>query len=522
MDILPLTVLSAAVFSSWAGQRPQPRLAAHHLLLLLALAALGAGHPTSGAENPSAIYLEIESVRQTRWLPDPRPRLFVLTDISNEPDDEESMVRLLVYANEFDFEGLVATTSTWLRQATRVDLIHRQLDAYAQVRDNLLKHAPGFPSAESLRAVTAVGQPAYGMPAVGEGKSSSGSRLLLAAADKKDERPLWVSVWGGANTLAQALFDARRERSPDVLKALVAKLRVYTISDQDDTGPWLRREFPELLYIVSPSGTDWKEYWRATWTGISGDRHYRNGPKHKFQLVDNPWLEEHIIQNHGPLGALYPKLEYIMEGDTPSFLGLINNGLGWHASPAYGGWGGRYSLYQAYGETRPIWTNDQDSRDSVTADNGQTECTDMATIWRWREHFQHDFAARMDWCVAGDFKKANHNPIAVLNGDPTKRPLELAAKPGEAVTLSAEGTHDPDGDAFEACWWIYPEASSLRDARGRQFPAEVALSSTTGLTTRLTAPKVQQTGTVHVVLEVQDRGLPCLWAYRRAIITVKP
>jgi hypothetical protein len=238
--------------------------------------------------------------------------------------------------------------------------------------------------------------------------------------------------------------------------------------------------------------------------------------------VDNPWLEEHIIQDHGPLGALYPRLEYIMEGDTPSFLGLINNGLGWHVSPAYGGWGGRYSLYQAYGETRPIWTNNQDSRDIVTADNGQSECTDMATIWRWREHFQHDFAARMDWCVAGDFKKANHNPIAVLNGDVTKRPLELAAKPGETVTLSAEGTRDPDGDAFETRWWIYPEASSLRDGRGRQFPAEVALSSTNGLTTRLTAPKVQRTETVHVVLEVQDRGTPCLWAYRRAIITVKP
>ncbi len=133
-----------------------------------------------------------------------KQRVFVLTDISNEPDDEESMVRFLVYANEYDIEGLVATTSTWLRNTTRVDLIHRQLGAYAQVRDNLLKHAPGFPTAESLRAVTAVGQLAYGMAAVGEGKSTAGSRRLLATADKADERPLWVTVWGGANTLAQA------------------------------------------------------------------------------------------------------------------------------------------------------------------------------------------------------------------------------------------------------------------------------------------------------------------------------
>jgi hypothetical protein len=449
-------------------------------------------------------------------------RVFVLTDISNEPDDEQSMVRFLVYANEYQVDGVVATTSTWLRNNTRLDLIHRQIDAYAQVRDNLLKHAPGFPSAESLRAVTAVGQPSYGLAAVGEGKSTAGSRLLLAAADMPDERPLWVSVWGGANTLAQALFDARRERSPEALKTLVAKLRVYTISDQDDSGPWLRREFPGLFYIVSPSTPDWKEYWRATWTGIGGDLHYKNAPGHKFHLVDNPWLENNIINNHGPLGALYPRLEYIMEGDTPSFLGLINNGLGWHIRPAYGGWAGRYALYLAYGETRPIWTNNQDSRDTVTADNGQTECSDMATIWRWREHFQHDFAARLDWCVASEFKQANHNPVAVLNGDTTRRVLEITAKPGETVNLSAEGTRDPDDDAFEVRWWIYPEASSLRDARGRNFPEDITLSASAGLKTSLVAPAVKQPATIHVILEVEDRGTPSLFAYRRAILLIQP
>lgn len=451
---------------------------------------------------------------ESRWLPDPKPRVFVLTDISNEPDDEESMVRFLVYANEYDIEGLVATTSTWLRNTTRVDLIHRQIEAYGQVRDNLLKHAPGFPTKEQLRDVTAIGQPAYGMAATGDGKSSAGSRRLLAAADKDDNRPLWVSVWGGANTLAQALFDARKERSPDALKQLIAKLRVYTISDQDDSGPWLRREFPGLFYIVSPSGTDWKEYWRATWTGIGGDRHYKNGPRHKFQLVDNPWLEENVIKNHGPLGALYPKLEYIMEGDTPSFLGLVNNGLGWHVSPAYGGWGGRYALYQAYGETRPIWTNNHESRDTVTADTGQTQTTDMATIWRWREHFQHDFAARMDWCVADEFKQANHNPIAVLNGDSTKRVLGITAKPGETIKLSSTGSRDPDDHKLTTSWFVYREAGS--------FTGEVQLSNATGESTSFVAPTVKQPATIHVILQVQDAGTPSLFAYRRAVVTVNP
>jgi hypothetical protein len=440
----------------------------------------------------------------------PKQRVFVLTDISNEPDDEESMVRFLVYSNEYDVEGLVATTSTWLRKGTREDLIRRQIDAYGQVRENLLKHVSGYPTKEQLLAVTCTGQPTYGMDAVGKDKSTPGSKLLIEATDRDDERPLWVSVWGGANTLAQALRDVREDRSEAELKRFVKKLRVYTISDQDDSGRWMRTEFPDLFYVVSPSTQEWKEYWRATWTGIAGDRHYKNGPFHHFELVDNPWLERNVIQGHGPLGVLYPKLEYIMEGDTPSFLGLINNGLGWHITPAYGGWGGRYSLYQSYAEVRPIWTNNQDSRDTVVAAGGQSSTSDQATIWRWRQHFQHDFAARMDWCVADAFEKANHNPVAVLNGDKTRQVIELNAGPGQTVILSAKGSSDPDGDKIVCTWFVYPEAGT--------YPGEVELSATTGLETSFQAPEVDEPSTVHLILQIEDRGEPSLFAYRRVIV----
>ena len=131
----------------------------------------------------------------TETLAPPKQRVFVLTDISNEPDDEESLVRFLVYANEYEIEGLVATTSTFLRKGPREDLIRRQLKAYGQVRGNLAKHADGYPAVAKLQAVTATGQAAYGMAAVGEGKASAGSKLLLTALDKEDDRPLWVSAW---------------------------------------------------------------------------------------------------------------------------------------------------------------------------------------------------------------------------------------------------------------------------------------------------------------------------------------
>ncbi len=443
-------------------------------------------------------------------ISDAKPRLIVLTDISNEPDDEESLVRLLVYSNEFDLEGLVATTSVWLRDRIRPDLIRRDLEAYGKVRDNLLRHAPGFPTTAELMARVKSGSPEFGMAGVGEGKSTEGSRHLIEVVDRPDARPVWVAVWGGANTLAQALWDVKYTRTVEDLRRFVSKLRVYTISDQDNSGRWIRITFPDLFYVVSPSAVDSREYYLSTWSGISGDRRYQNGPMQDLDLVDNPWLTRNVIENHGPLGSLYPKLAYIMEGDTPSFLNLIGNGLAGDVNPEYGGWGGRYELRQSYAETRPIYTN---SRDTVTARDGRSYTSNQATIWRWREAFQHDFAARMDWCVAAP-EKANHNPVAVVNGIPGKAPVELEAKPGDTVRLSATGTSDPDGNALRLRWFQYAEAGTL--------PVRIDLQDSAVQQASFQIPKTEKAGTIHVILEVRDNGEPGLFAYRRVIVSVHP
>ena len=443
-----------------------------------------------------------------------RPRVIVLTDITNEPDDEESMVRFLVYSNEYDVEGMIATTSVWLRDKVRPEMIRRRVEAFGKVRDNLLKHAAGYPAAQQLLSVTRAGLPEFGMKGVGPGKSSEGSRHIIDVVDRPDPRPVWISVWGGPNCLAQALWDVKNTRSEAQLDAFVSKLRVYTISDQDDSGRWLRLTFPKLFYIVTPSSVDYREYYKATWTGISGDRRYQNGPMHKFELVDNPWLEANIIKGHGPLGALYPKLEYIMEGDTPSFLGLIGNGLGSRISPAYGGWGGRYVLYQSYAETRPIWTNAEGCQDTVVAENGVACTTAQATIWRWRQAYQHDFAARMDWCVADSYDKANHNPVVVVAGDKSKAVVHLTVKPGQVVSLDASGTHDPDGDEISCRWFVYPEAGTYQgDAEIERYATQKA---------QLVAPQVNAPRTLHVILEVQDNGKPSLYSYRRVVLDIQP
>ena len=493
--------------------------------------------------SPPALAARIDPYR-------PMVRVLVLTDIANEPDDQMSMVRFFVYSNQFDVEGLVATTSTWMRNKVRPDVIRTLIDAYAQVQPNLSKHQGGFPSAAALRQVVKSGQPGFGMAAVGKGKTSEGAEAIIRAADKADDRPLWITVWGGANTLAQALVQVRDTRTPAQVNALVSKLRVYSISDQDDAGPWIRKEFPALQYIAMPSTPDGDQYGYATWTGISGDRFYKNAPGADFTTFTDEWVNANI-RSKGPLGKLYPFPCCIHEGDTPSFLGLINNGLASFMNPTFGGWGGRYVWRQFYGETRPSWTQGGDaypgkdnSKDTVLGIDGKTYTSDQATIWRWRTAFQHDFAARMDWTIK-DVGQANHNPEAVVNGQNGKAPITINARVGTALTLDAAGTRDPDGNRVTYTWFFYPEAGSGIPGQpvvlgpavpigGGGTAAEGGIPSAPAGGPREPAPRVtienastaratvtpRVAGTAHIILSVEDDGNPSLTSYRRIILTI--
>jgi hypothetical protein len=132
------------------------------------------------------------------------------------------------------------------------------------------------------------------------------------------------------------LYKIRQTRSEEEAAKMIKKLRVYTISDQDDSGIWMRKNFPDLFYIVSPGG-----YGSSTWTAINIAIAGLNN-----ETISNKWIAQNIQQNHGPMGAVYPDVAYGMEGDTPSFLTLIPNGLNKPEHPDWGGWGGRYEFYQ--------------------------------------------------------------------------------------------------------------------------------------------------------------------------------
>lgn len=453
---------------------------------------------------------------------DAKQRLLVLTDIENEPDDAQSMVRLLTYANHFDIEGLVATTSIHQRSKTARWRIEEIVDAYAKVRDNLLLHEPGYPTAEHLRSVIREGLPDYGMNAVGEGKDSTGSELLIEAAGRDDPRPLWVTVWGGPNVLAQALWKVRATRSPEELARFVAKLRVYTISDQDNSGPWIRKTFPDLFYVASPGMHAGGAYHYATWSGISGDRFHGRFTGADFELVSNEWLDKHIRKDHGPLGAEHPHTEYLMEGDTPSFLGLVNNGLNTPEHPNWGGWGGRYEHYTPRmqkwfqePETRPFWS---DTVDEVMGVDGRWHSGNHATIWRWRPAYQNDFAARIDWTTKS-FDQANHPPVVKLAHSD-----RVTAQPRGQVNLDATGTTDPDGDDLDYHWFYYGEVGTLATSDGRTGqPLDIKNANSPQASFTVPSGRVMPpgTGTMHIILAVTDHGAPPLTRYRRVVVDVQ-
>jgi hypothetical protein len=478
-----------------------------------------------------------------------KPRVIVLTDIANEPDDQMSFVRLLVSSNQFEIQGLVATTSRHLRANPRPDVLRSVLEAYGKVQANLATHEPGFATADALTKLVTAGQDSYGMAAVGEGRMTPGAEAIIRAADSTDLRPLWISVWGGANTLAQALWQIRSTRPAADVERVINKLRVYTISDQDDAGPWLRRELPTLHYIATPGDTN--DYHVATWTGIAGDEFYRNGAGADFTTVSEAWVDEHM-RKKGPLGAFYPLPCCIIEGDTPSFMSLMNNGLVSYMNPTFGGWGGRYVWRQPWLESRPYWTNSRGSRDTVVGTDGKSYTSDQATIWRWRQAFQHDFAARMEWTIK-DVAQANHNPDVVVNGVEGKAPLMLDATVGTALVLDASKSHDRDGNRLQYAWFFYPEAGSglpnvgegRRGAGSSAAGAPAAGASNAGRATGIPSappggrpaptPRVTVTndtnaaatvmpnsaGVAHVILAVTDDGTPSLTSYRRVILTIQ-
>lgn len=474
-----------------------------------------------------------------------RHRLLVLADMGNEPDEEQQMIHMIVCSNEFDIEGLIAVTGKYIRpdrsdpykQVTHPELFHKIIDAYEKVLPNLRKHAESWHQPEDVRQLVAAGQSGYGIADVGEGKTSPGSELIINAVLKDDPRPIWVVVNAGSNTLAQALWDYRSSHSPKEVDAFVAKLRVFENGAQDNAGAWICSTFPKIHWIRSnyqtyayggPGGVD------GSLTGNIGPHYWK--PYEYSVEGQNEWLKEHVMNDHGPLGAIYPErrfgklpgghLGFMEGGGTLPWLGLVNKELFDINQPHWGGWSGRYSrekvacFWSRHGDIRPdeenvapFYTYREVSDTWIDPVNGDTLSNDYVPAWRWRDAMYNDFKCRMDWCVE-NYDDANHHPTAVFNGDKGDEIVRLTALPGDTLSLSADGSSDPDGDPIDIRWWQYLEAGT--------YPGEVHIPSSDQANTKIVIPTGAAGTQIHIILEIRDQNtIGSLYDYRRIVIDVE-
>lgn len=433
-----------------------------------------------------------------------KPRVVVLTDISTwETDDSESLVRLLVHSDLLEIEAVIYTTGYSLDE-TRDDffeLIQERVDAYEKDLPNLMKRSDQsdflvnekqqkigyWPSAEYLREHSIFGSEKKGMDQIGENNVSEGSNKIIELADEDDNRPLWILLWGGGNTLAQAIWQVQQERSPEEVKRFLKQIPTYAITDQDrsykegtpfhtSSQQWIREEFHEdLIYL-------WDECaWK--FQNATGKENWEKYAEH--------------IQGHGNLGELYPKYKFGVEGDTPSFLHVLPNGLNNPEVPGEIGWGGFFKWGLGPDESTYAYVN----HEGEAKDNCE----------KYEDYFYpatfKNFVARMDWAKEG---AGNRNPIIILNEDDSLEPLHIEEKAIGSIKLDASKSYDLENDELSFKWWTVPEASS--------YKKEITIANASDSKITIDLPSDLSQKSIHIICEVTDNGSPNLTSYRRIII----
>jgi len=486
----------------------------------------------------------VSAVPQMFDLAPEKNRLVILADMGNEPDEEQQMAHMLMYANEFDIEGLIAVTGKYLTKEPRPNLFFDLIDGYARVEDNLRKHASGWPTAGDLQSVVAAGQRKYGIADTGPGLTTPGSRLIEDVLMKEDPRPIYVVVNAGSNTLAQALIELEKKISGEAFAAAIGKLRVYENGSQDNAGAWICSRYPDIKWIRSNYQTycyGGPSHRAIAATGYKGSVKdmgpYTWEPYPYSPLGQHLWSLEHIQAGHGGLGGRWPMrlfktsghLAFVEGGGTVPWLGLVNKGLYDINNPQWGGWSGLFSRervrnyysrhedikvdelkldeFWLYKEREDSWTNPE---------NGQEYESNLFTpVWRWRRAFFNDFRCRMDWCVKA-YSEANHNPVAAIGDDASNQIIVIDAEAGESLSFDASASSDPDGDDIEYSWYLYPEAGTYSEASTIEVKGAKTAKSSFQL------PNDAGGSELHLILEVKDKNaIASLFDYRRVVLRVK-
>lgn len=444
-----------------------------------------------------------------------KPILIVTTDIGQDPDDLQSLIRLLHYSNEFNIQGLIANADQNYKHEAPIlkdSIIHECLDAYALIENNLRLHDPNYPRSSALREMVKQGCAGNGNQVaveeyIGEDLSTEGSNHIIqvVAAARK---PVHLAVWGGGADLAQALYKVRSKCRSEHFSMFLKKLRVYFIGKQDSSVDWIINEFPDLWKVVAldRQGDKWESTYRGVFYGGNMDN------------TSKEWLTENILEAN-PLAAMYPTKSYtggeernpfgaMKEGDTPSWFFFLENNLNDPSDPTAGGWGGRFEKAAPNHFVDACDRIYDESVDSVSV-------SQRATIFRWREDFQNDFAARAAW-GSKDYKAANHHPeIKLVDFEGISGPWYKPAMGGNTVVLDARSTIDPDKDKLTFDWMVYPEASTY------PYTDQLVLITENPGELQISIPRNARGKSIHLILKVIDDGKPALTSYQRIVLEVE-
>ncbi len=421
-----------------------------------------------------------------------KPEIIVLTDIGGDTDDQQSMVRLLLYSDVLNIKAICVTSRMNHGQDIKPNLVYEQIDAYRQVYPKLKLHSHGYPEPGYLASVVRKGQ--GNQYDFGRGFDTEASDAIIKIIDEA-KGVVHIAIWGGQRELAQALWKVSETRGKDEQDCFLKKIQVHAIADQDKHRDWILNNYGKLKYIanafVSPGTWGIREISSCRGMYMTGNT----------IMQDTSWIKTCVYGN-GALSECYPLNGHgtngMKEGDTPSFLGLVPNGLNVPGNPDWGGWGGRFRHLK-----KQLYIDAPDFLDGTL--------NERHSVARWRNAFQNDFMARLKWCVL-PYEKSNHAPEVIVNDSSGHNPLSISVQAGDKITFDASSSSDPDGNDLSYNCFFYNE---ICNAEG----ATINLSDDKAKC-EVCIPRQLRGRTLHLILEVLDNGTPSLTSYKRIIINV--
>ena len=491
-----------------------------------------------------------------------KPRVVITTD--PELDDSNSLVRYLLYSADFQTEGLIYASSQfhwkgdgkgtkWFvpgREYDRFGLhlcpctswrwdphehfIDDAVAAYAQAWPNLRAHNPEYPTPESLKAKIRWGNVEFD----GEmSKDTPGSDLIKSLLLDNDDAPVYLHAWGGQSTIARALksIEEQYKGAPqwrDIYAKVSRKAVIHPSGDQDDTyARYIQPNWPDIRYRRQAGGVNLSYdaqsrvsepdavYFTAEWTRANISERGPLGAHYRVWGDGKQMVKGDIFDYFGIAGKsadelkkegyivwtpVHEKGAFLAEGDTATFLNLIDNGLRGYRDDSFGGWGGYRQAAAPAGSLAGTFRMLERS----ARNPGASPTLPRAATNPFLAAAQRDFAVRFLWATIPTYAGANHPPQISARG-----PRFRAAKPGEVVKLSVTTT-DPDGNAVAVRWWRWTEAGTYTG------PGAIQFDPATGPDTSITVPlDVKPAQTLHIIAEATDDGVPALTRYERFIVT---